>query len=279
MQQLPDPDSLWPLRHSVSTPSITYRVREGGEQIVVLLHGVGSSASTWSRLAPLLDPGFTLVMPDYRGHGSSEAPRPPYSSDDFVDDLFRLLDELGIAEFHLLGFSIGAIVAQAAALADPARVLSLVLLNSIAGRTEAERVRALQRLEHIRRTDPAEVAAASVERWFTSGFAAENPEAVGAEVEIVASNRSEPYAAAYEVLATTDLIEEVGAISRPVLLVTGENDRGSTPRMSEAIQARIPGSELVVVPGLKHYLHIEAPELIADLVNGFLRSQAAPNHP
>lgn len=280
MQQPPKADLPWPLRHSVSTPSIAYRVREGrgaGIETVVLLHGVGSSASTWTYLAPLLHERYTLVMPDYRGHGSSDAPEPPYAADDFVADLFRLADELGIRDFHVVGFSIGAIFAQGAALAQPDRIASLVLLNSIAARTERERDRALERLDHIRRTDPAEVAAGSVERWFTAAFAAQNPETVEVEVGIVSANKSEPYAAAYEVLATTDLIEQVGGITRPVLLVTGENDRGSTPRMSEAIHARIPGSELVIVPELQHYLHLEAPDLIAGLINGFLASHPAPH--
>jgi pimeloyl-ACP methyl ester carboxylesterase len=266
-----------PLRHTSSTPAIAYRVRSGGPEVVVLLHGVGSSSATWTELAPLIDARYTLLMPDYRGHGASDAPAPPYSVDDFVGDLYGLVDELGITGFHLVGFSIGAIFAQAAAEAQPDRVFSLVLLNSIADRSEAERTRALERLAHIRRTDPAEVADGSIERWFTPAFAEANPELVGAEVEIVAANRSEPYAAAYEVLATTDLIEQAGRILCPVLLVTGEKDRGSTPRMSEAIHARIPGSELVVVPELQHYLHIEAPELIAGLINGFLESHPAPH--
>jgi pimeloyl-ACP methyl ester carboxylesterase len=266
------------LQRTSSTPAIAYRIRAGGPEVLVLLHGVGSSSATWSELAPLLDERYTLVMPDYRGHGGSADPRTPYALADFVDDLFRLLDELDIERAHLLGFSIGAIFAQAAAERRPERVGGLVLLNSIADRTDVERTRALERLEHIRSSDIALVAAGSAERWFTPAFAAAHPELVADEVAIVAANRREPYAAAYEVLATTDLIEHADRIAAPVLLVTGENDRGSTPRMSEALHGRIRDSRLVIVPELQHYLHIEAAGLIARLVDDFLGSHPAPPH-
>lgn len=264
------------LHRSRTVPAIAYRVRPGTSQEgepVILLHGVGSSSATWAELVPYLDERHTLVMPDYRGHGDSDDPEPPYRVADFVDDLFRLLDELGIQRAHLVGFSIGAIFAQAAATARPERIASLVLLNSIADRTEAERARAAERSAFIRDSEPAAIAESSVERWFTPRFARERPDVVADEVAIVSANRSRPYAAAYDVLATTDLIESAGEIACPVLLITGENDRGSTPRMSRALQSRIPGSELVVVDGRQHYLHREVPALIADLINGFLGSR------
>ena len=274
MQESAHQTSLPELSVTVSAPEIAYRIREStaadGADVVVLLHGVGSSSATWAELAPLIDERFTLVMPDYRGHGDSAAPDPPYRVDDFVDDLLRLAAELGLGRYHLVGFSIGAVFGQAVALAAPEAVASLVLLNSIADRTAAEREHALARLEVIRAGDPGDIAESSAERWFTPDFRAERPDLVEAETMIVAANEPGPYAAAYEVLATTDLIDSVDGIRCPVLLITGEDDRGSTPRMSEAIRDRIPSAELVVVPGLRHYLHIEAAPLLAGLINDFL---------
>lgn len=270
MQQIPNRE------FSVSTPTLAY-LRVGGttDEVVVLLHGVGSSASTWSEMLPLIDPRYTVVAPDYRGHGHSDSPAAPYTLDDFVGDLIRLLDELGVAAAHIVGFSIGALFAEATALAHPERVLSLVLLNSIGARTEAEQARSLERLAVIRGTPPAEGAPLSAPRWFTPGFIASNPELVAAEVAIVSETPHLPYASAYEVLATTDLIGQVDAIEQPVLIVTGEFDVGSTPRMSRAVHERIAGSELVVIDGLQHYLHIEVADQLAGLVNIFLDSTPA----
>jgi pimeloyl-ACP methyl ester carboxylesterase len=242
----------------------------GGPEPVVFLHGVGSSASTWEELFPRLGGGRRLLAADLRGHGASAAGRLPYRLADLVDDHLRLLDELGLARTHIVGFSLGAMIAQAVALAQPGRVSSLVLLSGIGGRTPAEAARALERLEVIRTTDPAVGVGQSIERWFTPAFIQRRPDLVEREAAIVSVTAPIPYGAAYEVLATTDLIDEVRAITCPTLLVTGELDVGSTPRMSAEMQARIPGSELVVVDGLKHYLHVEAAAETAHLINGFL---------
>ncbi len=155
--RIPDVDRLF----TTSRPAIAYRFIDGPGEPVLFLHGVGSSASTWNELFAGLGGRFTIIAPDYRGHGFSEAPPVPYELDDFVDDQLRLLDELGIESVHVVGFSIGAIFAQALALAEPRRVRSLVLLSTIGDRTPAEQQRAFERFETIRTADLPDLAAAS----------------------------------------------------------------------------------------------------------------------
>ncbi len=268
MQQTPR--FLAPRQLSDSTPRLAYaEAGASGGPVVVLLHGVGSSADTWAELVPRLSPGRRYLMPDYRGHGASDAPAGPYVVGDFVEDLVRLLDELGIERVSIVGFSIGAVIGLAFALAEPERVASLVLLNSIAGRTPAELDRARTRLALIRSTPPAELAPASGERWFTDVFRAEHPELVEAELAIVSHVDHSAYAAAYEVLVETDQLERAGEVEVPTLIATGERDLGSTPAMSGQLAARIPDSRFVVVPQLKHYMHIEDAAGIARLVDDF----------
>jgi pimeloyl-ACP methyl ester carboxylesterase len=260
---------------SRSSPQLAYLLSGPPEcECVVLLHGVGSSAETWNELRGHLGGGFRYLAADYRGHGASEWGEPPYSIADFVADHFRLLDELRIKTAHLVGFSIGAIFAQSIALADPRRTLSLVLLNSICGRTEKERLRAFARLELIRTTPPAEVARASIPRWFTQKFMSEHPDLVDAERTIVAAIASKPYAATYEVLATTDVLSDAHRISVPTLIVTGEFDEGSTPEMSRKLHSEIAGSRLIIRPDVKHYMHIEDSHNLGALITDFLRHVA-----
>jgi pimeloyl-ACP methyl ester carboxylesterase len=271
---LPDPRTF-----TTSQPAIAYRVEGRGEDAVLFLHGVGSSASTWDELFPRLHLGRRLIAADLRGHGRSGAGTLPYQLADFVNDHVRLLDELGLETVPVVGFSLGAVIAQAIALAHPTRVSSLVLLNCIGGRTGPEQARALERLEVIRTTDPAIGVRQSLERWFTPAFLQGEPTICEREAAIVSVTPHLPYAAAYEVLATTDLIDEIHAISCPTLLITGEHDVGSTPRMSAEMQARIPGAALVVVPGLKHYLHVEAAASLAVLIDDFLPAPSSSGPP
>jgi pimeloyl-ACP methyl ester carboxylesterase len=261
-------------RFSSSRPGISYLdipARAGREEALplLLLHGVGSSADTWSELLPLLD-GRRVVAPDYRGHGASEIAPPPYAMDDFVDDAFRLLDEVKIETVHVAGFSIGALFAERMAILRPKRVATLVLLNSIAARTPEQKERATARHQLISSTPPAGLAAGSAVRWFTPAFREARPDLVRGEVDIVSAIAHAPYASSYGVLVENDLIDAVGAIACPTLIITGELDEGSTPAMSQALAARIAGSKLVIVPGVKHYIHIERPAAIASEMNAFL---------
>jgi pimeloyl-ACP methyl ester carboxylesterase len=251
-------------------PAIAYLDGGGTGAPVVFVHGVGSSSATWRELFGAMPPGYRLIAADLRGHGRSAVVPGPARLADFVADHIRLLDELGLAAVPVVGFSLGALIGEAIALAHPDRTSALVLLNGVGARTAAERARARDRLEVIRAAPPPEVARASASRWFTKSFAAAAPAVVASEVAIVSAVDPASYAAAYAVLATGDLIDAVAAISCPVLVVTGEADVGSTPRMSAEIHARIRGSRLVIVPEKKHYLHREAPAVIAGLLGGFL---------
>lgn len=262
---------------TASSPRLAYTVNGAVDgAAVVLLHGVGSSASTWKELTGHLPAEFSYVAADYPGHGRSEPVPGPYSLEMFVADHLRLLDELGIGSAHLVGFSVGAIFAQAIAARHPERTRSAVLLSSIAGRTPAQRERALARLAVIREQPPARSSADSTRRWFTEQFRARRPDLVAAEQDIVAAVDHASYAATYEVLATTDLIDQADQVTVPTLIVTGEHDEGSTPQMSALLHERIADSHLVVLPGVKHYIHIERAQVLGDLLGGFLSSPSVP---
>ena len=82
------------------------------------------------------------------------------------------------------------------------------------------------------------------------------------------------YAAAYRVLATADMADRLGEIRRPTLVVTGEEDIGSNPRMARLMAERIAGARLEILPGLRHAILTEVPERVADLIEAFLASPA-----
>lgn len=79
-----------------------------------------------------------------------------------------------------------------------------------------------------------------------------------------------PYAAAYRLLAETDLADELHRIQAPPLVATGKHDAGSNPRMAALMHVRIPDSKLKVLSGLRHSILAEAPEVVAGLLCDFL---------
>lgn len=228
---------------------------------LVFLHGVGSSADSWSHVCARLPTGRPRIRYDLRGHGSSPVPPGPWSIDDFVADHLRLLERLGVRTADTIGFSLGGLIAQRIAIVCPAAVRRLVVVGSVAGRTQNEVARVLARLAMAEAEGPGGAAANSVERWYTAQYLDAHPEVVALTVERMARLDATAYTHAYRVLATTDLADELDRISAPVLAMTGQFDVGSPPRMSRLIAKRT-GGRFIEVPGVKHEVLQECPDLI-----------------
>ncbi len=256
----------------VQLKDISLRVRTQGERPntpIVLVHGVGASLDNWESVASRLARQFFVISYDLRGHGSSGKPHDVYTIDGFADDLRNLLDSLNIKSCYLAGHSLGGMIAQKFTLRFPERVNRLVIVSSACGRTEQEKDAVAARVAAIADGIGGSHFHASVDRWFTPEFIAENPRLIEAYAARNAENDPVCYASAYRVLAETDLIKEISAIKTPTLITTGEFDRGSSPSMAKAMHEKIIGSELVIIPKLRHSVLIEAPQLIAKMLEDF----------
>jgi pimeloyl-ACP methyl ester carboxylesterase len=250
----------------IDTPYVV----EGAGPPVLLIHGVGARRDTWDGVVAALGGRFTTIRYDLRGHGEATRAPGPYSAALFAADARALLDHLGLARAHVVGHSLGGLVAQQLALDAPARVDRLVLLSTVGGRTEEERRRVMERLAVVEHGIPGEHFHRSLDRWFTDAFRQANPELLEQYAARNMENDPACYAAAYRVLATTDLADELHRIQAPTLVATGEGDIGSNPRMAQLIHDQIPGSRLQVLPGLRHSILVEAPERVARLIAEFL---------
>ena len=254
---------------TVNGVDIRYAV-EGAGPPVLLVHGVGARLETWDGVVAALGGRFTTIRHDLRGHGGSSKAPGPYSAGLFAADARALLDHLGVARCHVAGHSLGAMVAQRLALDAPDVVDRLALLSAACGRTDEERRRVLERLAMVEHGIPGDHFRRSLDRWFSDEFRRANPELLERYAAQNMANDPACYAAAYRVLATTDLADELPAVRVPTLVVTGEGDIGSNPRMARLVHERIPGARLRILPGLRHSILVEAPDVVAGLVEEFL---------
>src|SRR5690349_1658052 len=124
---------------------------DGGERpSVLLIHGVGADGTSWDHIAPALTADFRLLRFDLRGHGRSGHIAGALTLDDFVRDAVDVLDACAVPKAHVVGFSLGGMIAQGIALQHADRVNRLVLLSTVAGRTAEERERVQARLKILR---------------------------------------------------------------------------------------------------------------------------------
>jgi pimeloyl-ACP methyl ester carboxylesterase len=250
---------------------LNYRLDGRGSRPLVCIHGVGSSLEAWEGVVERLSDDFRILTFDLRGHGRSSRVKGRYEIDDFVDDALALADHAGFTQFDLAGFSLGGLIAQRMALTHQHRLRRLALLATVSGRTPDERERVAARLAALQVGDRGSHYDASLSRWLTEDFQARHPALVTRLRQRNADNDPECYAAAYRVLAQTDFGGLIDRITIPTLVATGEDDQGSNPRMAEFMHKSIAHSRLAILPGLRHSILIEAPDIVASLLGDFLR--------
>lgn len=228
---------------------------------VVLLHGVGLDRTMWGPVRERL--GRDSVALDLPGHGAQPPLREAQTLESLADDV---LDRLPEGQVDLVGFSLGALIAQHIARFHPERVRTLTCVNSVCKRTDAERDAVEARL----RTAGDEFAAgaeASIERWYPAGTSVP-PGIIDQTRRILLANDIDSYLHAYTVFARGDreIADELGHITAPTLAITGELDPGSTPDMSQRLARAIPGARLVIVPGTRHMMPVEDPDALVTAI-------------
>lgn len=254
-----------------NAPTLRYWDDGGHGPAVMLIHGVGADGTSWEQIGRSLSTEFRIMRLDLRGHGQSGHIEGALTLDDFVQDVVDVLDACDVPAAHIVGFSLGGMIAQGMALQHADRVLRLVLLSAVAGRTAEERQRVQARLAILREQGIAAITGAAQERWFTPAFIARNPDLVEQRMRQLQTNHAPSYAAAYTVFSTSDLGDRLHTIRAPTLIATGEHDVGSNTRMARFMQEQIAGSRLKILSGLRHSILVEAPDLVTALVRDFLR--------
>ncbi|MHA6800240.1 alpha/beta fold hydrolase [Bounagaea algeriensis] len=236
-----------------------------GSTDVVLLHGVGLDHTMWERVRQILAPHCRTSTPDLLGHGQAPDAQPGTTLTDLAAPLHQVVPVSG--RVHLVGFSLGALVATQFALEQPERVASLTLVSGVAGRSAGERDAVRNRLAAARQDLPATFEAA-LQRWFSPTWQAAEPELVRRVRAVLQTNRPTSYLACYAVFAEADaaLWPRLPHLAPRLVALTGSDDPGSTPEMSAAIAQRVPRGQWTAVPGARHLLPLERPGAVADAV-------------
>ncbi len=247
--------------------------RRGSGPVLLLLHGIGSNSRSFRyQLADLSD-SWTVVAWDAPGYGRSEDPVEAFSLEDLADQAVGLLDTLDVGRAHVLGVSMGGVVAQLVFHRHPQRVRSLILADTNPGGgalPEPERsARVRQRIDGLARLSPRGMAQARAPQLLRPGAPAE----LLAEVtDIMAEVRPAGYRPAAIALGQTDLTPLLSAIDVPTLVVHGELDTVVPPETGRMLADSIPGGRLVLIPDAGHVSNQEQPAAFNAAVRSFLVS-------
>ena len=238
---------------------------------IALIHGVGLDGSMWEPVREFLEPEYDVQVLELMGHGQHpKAAGREVSLSDLSGDVADRLEP----GTHLVGFSLGALVAQHVARFRPDIAASLASVASVCNRTPEERAAVKGRLESAEADFQATVEA-SIRRWYPDGTSV--PAAVVQRTrEVLLRNDPQSFVACYRVFATADaeIGPELPQIRVPSLAVTGELDPGSTPEMSARLAAAIPGCAFSVIQGTRHMMPVERPQELATILTAFIKEHS-----
>ena len=242
---------------------------------IVLIHGLGLWRRMYDPHVKALSRRFRVLAYDLYGHGESGLPPQTPSLAVYARQLVDLMEHLGWEHAHIVGFSLGGMINRRFAMDHPGRARSLVILASPHERGAEAQARVEQQAKDSAAAGPAATLDAAIDRWFTPGFRAANPDYIQRVRDWVLANDPANYAACRWVLANgvVELIRPDPPITLPTLVMTAEHDSGSTPAMSEAIAGEIPGARAIIVPGLRHMGLVEDVAAFTDPVMEFLAAQ------
>jgi 3-oxoadipate enol-lactonase len=235
-----------------------------------MIHGIGARRATFDGMVAGLRDRFTCITFDLRGHGVSPLPDGRFGLDDLVDDLEELRARLGIETAHFAGHSLGGMIGPRYAWRYPDRVLSLGLWSTAAFRTEADSAAVKGVVARMRAEGIGPVLDTLTARWFTDAFCAARPEVIDWRKRQVLDTPAEVFLNVFDIYAETEMAPWLHAVKAPAQIITGEMDGGCNPRLNRLIQAAMPGSELVILDGLKHAIFIEATDRVLPDVRRFL---------
>jgi 3-oxoadipate enol-lactonase len=232
---------------------------KSGAPLVVLSNSLSTDLRMWQPQASLLATHYQVLRYDTRGHGWSDPAPAPYSVAMLADDLAGLLDGLGLASAHIVGLSLGGMTAQMLAVRRPELVASMALVATTCAPPFGTAAAWAKRADDVRVAgDYRDVEAPMLDRWLTRRFRRRNPAGLALIREMILATPLEGYIGCCHAIGGLDVCGQLANFPRPVAIVAGEEDPGTTVEDAERILSGISHARLTVLPGARHLLNWDA---------------------
>ncbi|MER7077628.1 3-oxoadipate enol-lactonase [Saccharopolyspora kobensis] len=246
---------------------IAYRFDGDQDKPVLLLsNSIATDLHMWDGQVPALTEHFRVLRYDARGHGASDVPSGPYSLDRLGRDVVELLDALGLQRVHVLGLSLGGIVAQWLGIHVPERVDRLVLSNTAANLGPANQWDQ-PIADLLAAPDMQATAETFLNNWFPAHLLRD--EVVEPFRRTLLATKREGVAGSWAAVRDYDLRRTATLINNPTLVIAGEHDTVTSAAHGKELAETIPGARLTILPTV-HMANVEAQQEFLEAVLTFL---------
>jgi pimeloyl-ACP methyl ester carboxylesterase len=247
---------------------IAWEERGAGPPLL-LIQGLGYARWSWDPIVAPLAERYRVLSFDNRGIGESDKPAGPYTARDMAADALQVLDEASVERAHVLGASLGGMIAQEVAVQAPHRVDKLVLCCTTPG---GEATVPMPAVTVALFQEAASLAPeVALRKFVANALAGDAPDALVGEIyRRRLENPPDPVGWQGQAAAGTTFPGVDPAIEAPTLIVTGTDDNVVDPRNSVVLAERIRGARLARLPGAGHLFFWEQPEAFVRIVTEFL---------
>jgi 3-oxoadipate enol-lactonase len=250
---------------------------QGGH--VVFIHGFPLNRTMWAPQVDALRGAYHIVVPDMRGHGSSDISEGATTMERMADDVYALISAAGADSVAVVGLSMGGYVALQFARKYPGALRALVLANTRAG-ADSEEARAgrLEMIKKVASDGPPVVAAEMLPKLLSPRAAVEDAELVAKVRRMIETSAAAGIAASLAGMAQRpDSTGLLGAIAVPTLVIAGTDDQLIPRSDADTLAAAIPGARLALIEGAGHLSNLEKDDEFTTAVREFLAALDAPH--
>ncbi len=234
----------------------------------IFIHGVGLDNTMWYPQKEYFHDQSVLFY-DLLNHGQSISDFKELSFKIYSNQLLNLINELQLEKINIVGFSIGALIAQHFTERFYDKVNKLVLIGSVYQRSDKQ-IEAVQK-RYSEALSGVSITNDSIKRWFSESYLNNNPQVYDFFYNILEKKNNQNFLPAYKIFVNSDKHQiNYSNFKMPTLIMTGENEVGSTPLMSERISKKIKNSNLYIIKNAKHGATIEQANVVNEQLNKFL---------
>ncbi len=226
---------------------------------IIFIHGVGLTKEIWEPQVNFFK-DHNIITYDLIGHGKTPLEKNQLNFEDFTKQLISLINDLKLNKIHLVGFSLGSLIARDFAAAHGDRLCSLILHASIYKRSEDQKRIVLNRLELLKTSRPTSQDRA-LRRWFSDKFIRENKKIYEKIYLILSKNNHNNFLKAYKLFVNYEDDDKIfNNININTLVTTGQYDVGSTTEMAKNLTKKIKNAKYAEIKDGKHLCNIESAE-------------------
>ena len=243
--------------------------------VACFAHSLAADSGMWAEQVPeLIAAGFRVLRIDMRGHGGSTPVAGNYQMAQLYGDVLATIDALQIKQIHLIGLSIGGMLAQGMGLAHPDRIKSLVLCDSQPASPADALTRWSPRMLEVQNAGSClPLGDGTMKRWFTDEFKQRNPVRWRQIRDTVIATSPQGYIGCAAAIQNFDYRPQLPTLKAPTLIICGADDPGAPPGESKHIASLLPDGSYQEIPGARHLPNVERPEIFNKLLLDWLKAR------